>query len=69
MHRMPIGPMGADRKTPIDTQPTNMDIIVPKKEVIQLTTYKDRKKFSVDSRQLPVFLSKKNMLAMTGVTA
>ena len=45
MHRMPIGPMGADRKIPIDTQPTNMDIIVPKKEVIQFTTCKDNKNF------------------------
>ena len=33
--------MGADRKMPIDTQPTNMDMMVPKKEVIQFITHKD----------------------------
>ena len=47
--------MGADRKIPIDTQPTNMDIIVPKKEVIQLTTYKGNKMFSVYAQDDGVF--------------
>ena len=40
MHRIPIGPMGADRKIPIDTQPINIDIIVPTQEVNQLQNAK-----------------------------
>ena len=29
MHRMPMGPMGADKMIPIDTQPIIIDNIVP----------------------------------------
>lgn len=56
MHRIPIGPMGADRKIPIDTQPINMDRIVPTTEGLKVKTYKDTNKFSVISFQITVFL-------------
>ena len=39
--------MGADRKTPIDTQPMIIDIIVPTGGGSYLKTYKITKKFSV----------------------
>ena len=43
MHKMPIGPMGADRKIPIDTQPINMDRIVPTQEISQLNVQNYKK--------------------------
>jgi hypothetical protein len=41
--------MGADRKTPIDTHPMIIDIIVPTGGGSCLKTYKGTKKFSVES--------------------
>ena len=46
MQRIPLGPIGADRIIPIDTQPINMDINVPNAGGSSLKTYKDSKKFS-----------------------
>lgn len=39
-----MGPIGADRMIPIDTQPTIMDMIVPNTGGYSIKTYKGNKK-------------------------
>ena len=65
MHRIPIGPMGADRIIPIDTQPIIMDIIVPTTGGSSFKTYKDSNLFSVISFWPRVFFTLRPFIGPT----
>ena len=56
MHRIPIGPIGADKIMPIDTQLVIMDIIVPTRGGSSIKTYKFTNKISDTGFQMTVFL-------------
>lgn len=57
-HRIPIGPIGADRIIPIDIHPTNMDIMVPTIEgsSFKLTKVVKRFELPMKSRMILVVI-------------
>lgn len=59
-----MGPMGADKMIPIDTQPIMMDIIVPTGGCLSLITYKITKKCDKSLNQFAVFNERDQVLSL-----